>query len=82
MSLTPEQETLSAALTNLQRLTVLGVVEGKSQRQAYRDAGGKQEGYPPDKGNKYADLASFKYRGEPDDDIYPGFHHRAGVKEC
>lgn len=41
MSLTPEQEALSAALTNLQRLTVLGVVEGKSQRQAYYDAGGK-----------------------------------------
>lgn len=41
MSLTPEQQSLPDALTNLQRLTVLGVVEGKSQRQAYRDAGGK-----------------------------------------
>lgn len=41
MSLTPEQQSLSDALTNLQRLTVLGVVEGKSQRQAYRDAGGR-----------------------------------------
>lgn len=39
--MTPEQEALSAQLTNLQRLTVLGVVEGKSQRQAYYDAGGK-----------------------------------------
>lgn len=39
--MTPEQQDLSAQLTNLQRLTVLGVVEGKSQRQAYYDAGGK-----------------------------------------
>lgn len=38
--MTPEQQQLSAQLTNLQRLTVLGVVEGKSQRQAYYDAGG------------------------------------------
>lgn len=41
MSLTPKQEALSQELTNLQRLTVLGVVAGKSQRQAYYDAGGK-----------------------------------------
>lgn len=40
MAMTPEQQQLSAQLTNLQRLTVLGVVEGKSQRQAYYDAGG------------------------------------------
>ena len=39
--LTPEQEELAAKLTKLQRLTVLGVVSGKSQRQAYYDAGGK-----------------------------------------
>lgn len=37
----PEQQSLSDKLTNLQRLTVLGVVAGKSQRQAYYDAGGK-----------------------------------------
>lgn len=40
MSLTPEQEQLSDKLTNLQLRTVLGVVAGKSQRQAYYDAGG------------------------------------------
>lgn len=39
--MTPKQQELSEQLTNLQRLTVLGVVEGKSQRQAYYDAGGK-----------------------------------------
>lgn len=39
--MTPEQQALSEKLTNLQRLTVLGVVAGKSQRQAYYDAGGK-----------------------------------------
>lgn len=38
--MTPEQEALGNELTNLQRLTVLGVVSGKSQRQAYYDAGG------------------------------------------
>lgn len=41
MALTPEQQALSDALTKLQRGVVLGVVAGKSQRQAYRDAGGK-----------------------------------------
>lgn len=41
MTLTPEQQALSDALTKLQRHTVLGVVSGKSQRQAYFDAGGK-----------------------------------------
>lgn len=39
--MTPEQQKLADKLTNLQRLTVLGVVAGKSQRQAYYDAGGK-----------------------------------------
>lgn len=43
MSLTPEQEALSSALTNLQRKTVLGVVAGLSQRQAYYEAGGKSQ---------------------------------------
>lgn len=41
MSLTPEQEALSSALTKLQRQLVLGRVAGKSSRQAYYDAGGK-----------------------------------------
>ena len=41
MSLTPEQQSLSDDLTKLQRLLVLGMVAGKSQRQAYYDAGGK-----------------------------------------
>jgi phage terminase small subunit len=41
MALTPEQQELADRLTNLQRGVVLGVVAGKSQRQAYRDAGGK-----------------------------------------
>lgn len=39
--MTPEQQELADKLTNLQRGVVLGVVAGKSQRQAYRDAGGK-----------------------------------------
>lgn len=39
--MTPEQQALADRLTNLQRGTVLGVVAGKSQRQAYRDAGGR-----------------------------------------
>lgn len=39
--MTPEQQALADKLTNLQRLTVLGVVAGKTQRQAYYDAGGK-----------------------------------------
>lgn len=38
--MTPEQQALADACTNLQRLMVLGLVEGKSQRQAYYDAGG------------------------------------------
>lgn len=60
MSLTPEQETLSAALTNLQRLTVLGVVEGKSQRQAYRDAGGKA------KNDAAADTSAYEIMSRPE----------------
>lgn len=39
--MTPEQQALADKLTNLQRGVVLGVVAGKTQRQAYRDAGGK-----------------------------------------
>lgn len=38
--MTPDQQKLSDKLTNLQRGVVLGVVAGKSQRQAYYDAGG------------------------------------------
>lgn len=41
MALTPEQQALADKLTNLQRGVVLGVVAGKSQRQAYYDAGGR-----------------------------------------
>lgn len=41
--MTPEQKQLADACTNLQRLTVLGVVAGKTQRQAYYDAGGTAE---------------------------------------
>lgn len=39
--MTPEQQALADKLTNLQRGVVLGVVAGKTQRQAYYDAGGK-----------------------------------------
>lgn len=39
--MTPEQQALADKLTNLQRGVVLGVVAGKSQRQAYYDAGGR-----------------------------------------
>lgn len=38
--MTPDQQALADACTNLQRLTVLGVIAGKTQRQAYYDAGG------------------------------------------
>lgn len=41
--LTEEQKALAAKLTKMQRLVVIGVMEGKSQRQAYRDAGGKSK---------------------------------------
>lgn len=39
--MTPDQQALADACTNLQRLTVLGVIAGKTQRQAYYDAGGQ-----------------------------------------
>lgn len=41
VTLSPEAVELAAKLTKLQRQTVLGIVAGKSQRQAYYDAGGK-----------------------------------------
>lgn len=41
MALTPEQQAMADKLTNLQRGVVLGVVAGKTQRQAYYDAGGR-----------------------------------------
>ncbi|MCK4621298.1 MAG: terminase small subunit [Desulfuromonadales bacterium] len=41
VALSPEAVELTSKLTKLQRQTVLGVVAGKSQRQAYYDAGGK-----------------------------------------
>lgn len=41
LTLSPEQFEMASKLTALQRLTVIGVVSGKSQRQAYYDAGGK-----------------------------------------
>lgn len=41
--MTPEQQKLSDELTKLQRQTVLGIVAGKSQRQAYYDAGGRSK---------------------------------------
>lgn len=41
--MTPEQQALSEQLTNLQRLTVLGVVSGKSYEDAYKDAKGLDE---------------------------------------
>jgi hypothetical protein len=43
VSLTPEQVELSEKLTHLQRMTIIGLVQGKSQRKAYRDAGGKSK---------------------------------------
>lgn len=39
--MTPKQQELSEQLTKLQRQTVIGVVSGMSQREAYRNAGGK-----------------------------------------
>ena len=58
--MTPEQQQLSAQLTNLQRLTVLGVVEGKSQRQAYYDAGGKA------KNDAAADTSAYEIMSRPE----------------
>lgn len=43
MALTEKQQELSDKLTNLQRLTVLGVVSGKSYEDAYKDAKGLDE---------------------------------------
>lgn len=41
INLTDEQQALGDALTRLERMTVIGIIAGKSQRLAYRDAGGK-----------------------------------------
>lgn len=60
MSLTPEQEALSSALTNLQRKTVLGVVAGLSQRQAYYEAGGKA------KNDAAADTSAYEIMSRPE----------------
>lgn len=59
-SLTPEQQVLADRLTNLQRGTVLGVVAGKSQRQAYRDAGGKA------KTDEAADTSAYEIMSRPE----------------
>lgn len=40
--MTPEQQALADKLTNLQRGVVMEIVAGKTQLQAYYDAGGKQ----------------------------------------
>lgn len=60
MALTPEQQALADKLTNLQRGTVLGVVAGKSQRQAYRDAGGKA------KTDEAADTSAYEIMSRPE----------------
>lgn len=41
MKLTEEQEKMASELTSLQRKTVLNIVSGMSNRQAYLKAGGK-----------------------------------------
>lgn len=41
--MTPDQQALADKLTNLQRLTVLGVVAGKSYEDAYKEAKGDEE---------------------------------------
>lgn len=43
VTLTEEQQAMSAQLTNMQRLTVIGMVSGMNQRQAYKAAGGKSK---------------------------------------
>lgn len=58
--MTPEQQKLADKLTNLQRLTVLGVVAGKSQRQAYYDAGGKA------KTDEAADTSAYEIMSKPE----------------
>lgn len=60
MKLTPEQEALADKLTNLQRLTVLGVISGKSQRQAYYDAGGRA------KTDEAADTSAYEIMSKPE----------------
>lgn len=64
MALTPEQQDLSDALTKLQRNVVLGVVAGKSQRQAYRDAGGKA------KTDAAADTSAYEIMSRPEVDAF------------
>lgn len=43
MAMTKEQQGLFEQLTKLQQRVAIGVLEGKSQRQAYLDAGGKSK---------------------------------------
>lgn len=64
MSLTPEQQALSEPLTKLQRLIVLGMVGGKTQRQAYYDAGGKA------KNDNTADASVSEILGNPRVDAF------------
>lgn len=64
MSLTPEQQSLSDQCTKLQRLLVLGVVSGKSNRQAYRDAGGRA------KDDKTADASASEILSNPKVDAF------------
>lgn len=58
--MTPEQQALAYKLTNLQRGVVLGVVAGKSQRQAYYDAGGKA------KTDEAADTSAYEIMSRPE----------------
>lgn len=58
--MTPEQKQLADKLTNLQLQTVLGVVAGKSQRQAYYDAGGKA------KNDAAADTSAYEILSRPE----------------
>lgn len=60
MALTPEQQALADKLTNLQRGVVLGVVAGKSQRQAYYDAGGRA------KTDEAADTSAYEIMSRPE----------------
>ena len=58
--MTPDQQALADACTNLQRLTVLGVIAGKTQRQAYYDAGGKAVT------DEAADTSAYEIMSKPD----------------
>lgn len=58
--MTPRQKELADKLTNLQLQTVLGVVAGKSQRQAYYDAGGKA------KNDAAADTSAYEILSRPE----------------